>query len=182
MIGMIKILFQCPETQAKIDGDVDHFVKVGGTLRLSCRVYLGHQGPDDVYAKTAVIHWFHDQRLLDPDLENWKNSRSMTEQREPSQLKGSQKGISKRGRRRRMKRQRLLTKTEVKENGLLGSLEIRRITPYDTGNYSCVPSYALPDWAQVHIVHGNYMNALIIFFQILINPVLKGKMRKFSKF
>ena len=53
------------ETQAKIDGDVDHFVKVGGTLRLSCRVYLGHQGPDDVYAKTAVIHWFHDQRLLD---------------------------------------------------------------------------------------------------------------------
>ena len=61
------------ETQAKIDGDVDHFVKVGGTLRLSCRVYLGHQGPDDVYAKTAVIHWFHDQRLLDPDLENWKS-------------------------------------------------------------------------------------------------------------
>ena len=42
----------------------------------------------------------------------------------------------------------------MKENGLLGSLEIRRITPYDTGNYSCVPSYALPDWAQVHIVHG----------------------------
>ena len=70
------------ETQAKIDGDVDHFVKVGGTLRLSCRVYLGHQGPDDVYAKTAVIHWFHDQRLLDPDLENWKSSRTMTDQRE----------------------------------------------------------------------------------------------------
>ena len=157
MIKVLKILCQCLETQAKIDGDVDHFVKVGGTLRLSCRVYLGHQGPDDVYAKTAVIHWFHDQRLLDPDLENWKSSRSMTEQSEPSRLTGSQKSISKRGRRRRLKRQRLLTKTEVKENGLLGSLEIRRITPYDTGNYSCVPSYALPDWAQVHIVHGNYM-------------------------
>ena len=64
------------------------------------------------------------------------------------------KGPPQKGRRRRLKRQRLLTKTEVKENGLLGSLEIRRITPYDTGNYSCVPSYALPDWAQVHIVHG----------------------------
>ena len=58
------------------------------------------------------------------------------------------------GRRRRLKRRRLLTKTEVTDNGLLGVLEIRRITPYDTGNYSCVPSYALPDWAQVHIMHG----------------------------
>ena len=64
--------------------------------------------------------------------------------------------MSQKGRRRRLKRQRLLTTTEVKENGLLGSLEIRRITPYDTGNYSCVPSYALPDWAQVHIVHGKH--------------------------
>ena len=62
---------------------------MGGTLRLSCRVYLGHQGPDDVYAKTAVIHWFHDQRLLDPDLENWKSSRSMTEQGELSPFTGN---------------------------------------------------------------------------------------------
>ena len=71
------------ETQAKIDGDVDHFVKVGGTLRLTCRVYLGNAGPDDLYAKTAVIHWFHDQRLLDPDLENWKSSRAMPDSRKP---------------------------------------------------------------------------------------------------
>ena len=73
--------------------------------------------------------------------------------------------MSQKGRRRRLKRQRLLTKTEVKENGLLGSLEIRRITPYDTGNYSCVPSYALPDWAQVHIVHGKY-NFIPIFLNL----------------
>ena len=46
-------------------------------MRLTCRVYLGTAGPDDIYAKTAVIHWFHDQRLLDPDLENWKNRRTM---------------------------------------------------------------------------------------------------------
>ena len=52
---------------------------------------------------------------------------------------------------------RLLTKTEVNSNGLVGTLEIRRITPYDTGNYSCVPSYAIPDWAQVHIMHGTYI-------------------------
>ena len=51
-------------------------MKVGGTLRLTCRVYLGNAGPDDTYAKTAVIHWFHDQRLLDPDLENWKSYRN----------------------------------------------------------------------------------------------------------
>ena len=52
-------------------------------------MYLGHQGPDDVYAKTAVIHWFHDQRLLDPDLENWKSSRSMAEQGELSPFTGN---------------------------------------------------------------------------------------------
>ena len=71
-------LWNYTETQAKIEGEVDHFVKVGGTLRLTCRVYLGNAGPDDIYAKTAVIHWFHDQRLLDPDLENWKNIRAMS--------------------------------------------------------------------------------------------------------
>ena len=71
-------LWNYTETQAKIEGEVDHFVKVGGTLRLTCRVYLGNAGPDDIYAKTAVIHWFHDQRLLDPDLENWKTNRAMS--------------------------------------------------------------------------------------------------------
>ena len=63
------------ETQAEIEGENDHFIKVGSTLRLTCKVYLGDAGPDDLYAKTAVIHWFHDQRLLDPDLENWKTGR-----------------------------------------------------------------------------------------------------------
>ena len=54
---------------------------MGSTLHLTCRVYLGTAGPDDFYAKTAVIHWFHDQRLLDPDLENWKNTRIISKQR-----------------------------------------------------------------------------------------------------
>lgn len=30
------------------------------------------------------------------------------------------------------------------------------MTPYDAGNYTCVPSYALPDWAQVFILHGKW--------------------------
>ena len=68
-------------------------------------------------------------------------------------LQGRKSG-SKSERRQRLNRHRLLTKTEVKDNGLLGILEVRRITPYDAGNYSCVPSYALPDWAQVHVMHG----------------------------
>ena len=173
-------------------------MKVGGTLRLTCRVYLGNAGPDDTYAKTAVIHWFHDQRLLDPDLENWKSYRNALPKKVNSRrvitqtltksdqqfkvcikcntslillsiiwmcvrscllltkvliLQGRKSG-SRSERRQRLNRHRLLTKTEVKDNGLLGILEVRRITPYDAGNYSCVPSYALPDWAQVHVMHG----------------------------
>ena len=76
-------------------------------------------------------------------------------------LQGRKSG-SKSERRHRLNRHRLLTKTEVKDNGLLGILEVRRITPYDAGNYSCVPSYALPDWAQVHVMHG--MTKLILPF------------------
>ena len=75
---IISLLHFFVETRAVIDGEVDHYVKVGSTLHLTCRVYLGTAGPDDFYAKTAVIHWFHDQRLLDPDLENWKNTRTIS--------------------------------------------------------------------------------------------------------
>jgi hypothetical protein len=42
---------------------------------LSCRVFLGAEGPDDDYKKNAVVHWFHDHRLLDPELESWKRKR-----------------------------------------------------------------------------------------------------------
>ncbi len=42
------------------------YVKAGGSIRLSCRVYLGERGPDAEYRESAVVHWFHGQRLLDP--------------------------------------------------------------------------------------------------------------------
>ena len=29
------------------------------------------------------------------------------------------------------------------------------MTPYDNGNYTCVPSYAIPDWTRVEILNGN---------------------------
>ena len=38
---------------------------------------------------------------------------------------------------------------------LQGRLVIRSTVAGDTGNYSCLPSYATPDWVMVHIVTGN---------------------------
>ncbi len=46
------------------------YVRSGGSLRLSCRVYLGEGGPDDDYRRGAVVHWFHGQRLLDPAVDS----------------------------------------------------------------------------------------------------------------
>ncbi len=61
------------ETRAKIQGPGTIYIKGGSTLKLSCKVYLGQNGPDSDYRQHAVVHWFHEQRLLDPALENWRS-------------------------------------------------------------------------------------------------------------
>ena len=38
---------------------------------------------------------------------------------------------------------------------LQGRLVIAVTRAGDSGNYSCLPSYATPDWVMVHIVTGN---------------------------
>ena len=49
------------ETKAEILGPSSRYVKSGSAIRLSCRVYLGPDGPDDDYRSNAVMHWFHGQ-------------------------------------------------------------------------------------------------------------------------
>ena len=34
--------------------------------------------------------------------------------------------------------------------------QVEKVSQYDNGNYSCVPSYAIPDWIRVEILHGNF--------------------------
>ena len=116
-------------------------IRAGSTLKLSCKVYLGPKGPDAHYRETAVVHWFHDQRLLDPELEAWQLAKSLNLTK-TSEVEGPEP--------------RLSTGMEVTKTGIRGWLEVRKITPFDAGNYSCVPSYAIPDWTQVRIMHGEY--------------------------
>ena len=69
-IRVSNFLFRFPsfaETKAQIRGPSE-YIHSSSTLKLSCRVYLGPRGPDEDYARTAVIHWFHEQRLLDTSL------------------------------------------------------------------------------------------------------------------
>ena len=56
------------ETKAQIRGPSE-YIHSGSSLKLACCVILGPQGPDENYARTAVIHWFQEQQLLDPELE-----------------------------------------------------------------------------------------------------------------
>lgn len=127
------------ETKAEIVGDTaERLVKAGSTLKLACKVYLGEMGPDKEYTDTAVIHWFHDQRLLDADLATWRTLPGLAPS---SDLRGLRK---------------LSIRTEVDSTGIKGWLVVRRTTHYDAGNYTCVPSYAIPDWVQVHVIHGMF--------------------------
>jgi hypothetical protein len=43
---------------------------------------------------------------------------------------------------------------EVRATELSGWLRVDAVTHYDAGNYTCVPSYAVPAWTEVHITHG----------------------------
>lgn len=112
------------------------YIKTGATLQLSCTVDLGPAGPDTDFRAKAVVHWFHGQRLLDPAIDQWRNH-------------GPDKGR----RRGQGKPSRISIRSEVK-NDLRGWLQISQVTPYDAGNYTCVPSYARPASAQVYVLHG----------------------------
>lgn len=70
--GSVTVNLDIKETKARIRGPTE-YIHSGSTLKLSCQVYLGHKGPDEAYAQNAVIHWFHEQRLLDPELERWRS-------------------------------------------------------------------------------------------------------------
>ncbi|XP_023335299.1 protein turtle homolog A [Eurytemora carolleeae] len=61
------------ETRAEVTGPKELYLKAGSALRLVCRVNLGPSGPDQHFRDTGVLHWFQDQRLLDPEVKN--NSR-----------------------------------------------------------------------------------------------------------
>ncbi|TRY70331.1 hypothetical protein TCAL_09632, partial [Tigriopus californicus] len=130
--GSITIQLDIMETTAEIMGPTEKYVKVGSSLRLTCRVYLGPQGPDQDYRETAVVHWFQDQRLLDPILDSWRPAAGAVES-------GTHK--------------RVTISSEFVHDELQGYLQVDNVTPYDAGNYTCVPSYAIPDWVQVHILH-----------------------------
>lgn len=55
------------ETVAVITGGPRerHLVE-GDSLMLHCLVKLA-QGPNTYFRQSAVLHWFHNQRLIDPD-------------------------------------------------------------------------------------------------------------------
>ena len=114
------------ETKARIRGPSE-YIHSASTLKLSCQVYLGPKGPDSAYAQNAVIHWFHEQRLLDPELERWRS---------------------------KSEHSRISTSTEIGANGIQGWLQITKVTPFDSGNYTCVPSYAIPAWIQILVLPG----------------------------
>jgi hypothetical protein len=59
---------------------------------------------------------------------------------------------------------RIMTNTEIGPTSIQGWLEIQKVTPFDSGNYTCVPSYAIPAWIQILVLPGMYYCNFTIFF------------------
>lgn len=55
---------------------------------------------------------------------------------------------------------RLRLKTEWTEQ-LTSRLTIEKLTPTDSGNYSCVPTMAEAASVNVHVINGNIINNLL---------------------
>ena len=65
------------DTVAVISGPKEVFLKAGSQLRLHCIVDLG-RGPDEHFQETAVLHWFVNQRLIDPGAGRERNVKTAT--------------------------------------------------------------------------------------------------------
>ena len=65
------------DTIAVISGPKEVFLKAGSQLRLHCVVDLG-RGTDEHFQETAVLHWFVNQRLIDPGAGREKNVKTVT--------------------------------------------------------------------------------------------------------
>ena len=57
---------------------------------------------------------------------------------------------------------RIMTNTEIGPTSIQGWLEIQKVTPFDSGNYTCVPSYAIPAWIQILVLPGT--TAILLSF------------------
>ena len=123
------------ESKAVIRGPKERFLTEGSNLLLHCVLELG-KGPNTHYKQLAVLHWFHNQRLLDPDLNH----------------KGSKKS--------------LIDTRFMLARSLEGWLSITKTRQSHSGNYSCVPSYATPDWTIVHILPGKKKSGQVIKFPV----------------
>ena len=60
---------------------------------------------------------------------------------------------------------RIMTNTEIGPTSIQGWLEIQKVTPFDSGNYTCVPSYAIPAWIQILVLPGTTAILLSFFLE-----------------
>ena len=71
------ISLRVADTVAVITGPKEVFLKAGSQLRLHCVVDLG-RGPDKNFRDTAELHWFVNQRLIDPGAGREKNVKTVS--------------------------------------------------------------------------------------------------------
>ena len=98
------------------------------------------------YSKTFGLYINRVLCISDPELERWRSRAA-----EP----------------------RIMTNTEIGPTSIQGWLEIQKVTPFDSGNYTCVPSYAIPAWIQILVLPGTTAILLLFFGWRLLNVWVK---------
>ena len=66
-------------------------------------------------------------------------------------------------------------------DSVVGRLLISATRQADSGNYSCLPSYATPDWVMVHIVTGQSISNTTIVTRSISYPLIRIISRRETK-
>ena len=97
------------------------------------------------FRKTAVLHWFQDQRLIDPGAGREKGVITQVDLGSDLQVFLVLLGF----------RFFLNFVGVVPHSVAQGWLTVAKTSIHHSGNYSCVASYSRPAWLLVHIVAGD---------------------------
>ena len=80
-------------TVAVITGPKEVFLEAGSQLQLHCVVDLG-RGPDAHFRETAVLHWFVNQRLIDPGAGRETNVKTATRIANTFQVRAHERSLN----------------------------------------------------------------------------------------
>lgn len=139
-----------PEARAEIVGPTLKYLTPGSTLKLICKVLQSTEA-------TAYIFWYHDNRMINYDLDRGINVSSEA---------GKQSFMTANGSLSKFLPLFALKIQSSRADFHYSELTILHTTKNHSGNYTCVPSNSQPASVVVHIFKGECITVFIKSYNI----------------